>query len=175
MLLYERCAEPILLPSLPLSRPPTRTLVGSHRFTTVSGGNRPLCHVGSRGAVDSASVINADAPTPSRQRDYRLTHPTTIQRRGHRYLRHASCDPASLDHRNQKSLDHRACAQQSQLFRKATRGVVGMLSAGRTGGYRTGGSGVHQEERSIYRKLDEESWKKKGTSSLDFGSDQRDI
>ncbi len=54
---------------------------------------------------------------------------TTVQRRGHRYLRHASCDPASPDHRDQNSLDDRGRAHQHAHY---SSGLIGSLTQDRT-------------------------------------------
>ena len=61
MLLRERGNGPVLLPSLPPSRPPARTLGGGHWLTAVSSGHRPLRRVGPRSALDSALVIDTGA------------------------------------------------------------------------------------------------------------------
>ena len=106
VLLRKRGNGPVLLSPLPPSRPPARTLGGGHQPITASRGYRPLCRVGPRPALDSALVIRTGASC-TKQQAYRFTPPTTVQRRGHRYLRRASRDHTSLDYRDQKALNYR--------------------------------------------------------------------
>ena len=62
LLLREREPGPVLLPSLPSSRPSDRTLGSGHWSTTVSSGHRPLRHVGARRALGSPLVIDGRQP-----------------------------------------------------------------------------------------------------------------
>ena len=76
MLLRKRGNGSVLLPSLPPSRPPARTLGGGHRLIAVSSGHRPLRRVGPRSALDSTLVID----TSTLARDNSTTSRPTQER-----------------------------------------------------------------------------------------------
>ena len=97
--------------SLP-SRPRTRTLGAGHRRITASSGHRPLCPDGPRRALDSA-LETCTVASCTREQNDRLTCPTAVQRRGHRYLRRASRGHKSLDYRDRNPLNYRARSHHS--------------------------------------------------------------
>jgi len=88
LLLCERGNGSVLLPSLPPSRPPARTLGGGHWLNAVSSGHRPLRRVAARSALDSALVIDRGALA----RD----HGTTTRRTQLRYREEATGTCAAI-------------------------------------------------------------------------------